>query len=153
MRSPHTHSHAHMHARTHARTHTCTNTCIHTPGLLPPPKVLDARDPMGTRSSKIEQYLKEEKPHKHLILLLNKCDLVPTWVTVSCHGDNNTLKHQPAWLCGTLLGLGIVEFSIKLLSWHIFVRTSEHAALDWGVLSPLQCGSVQLCFMCCYCIL
>ena len=38
---------------------------------------------MGTRSSKIEKYLKEEKAHKHLILLLNKCDLVPTWVTVS----------------------------------------------------------------------
>ena len=37
---------------------------------------------MGTRSNHIEKYLKREKPHKHLILLLNKCDLVPTWVTV-----------------------------------------------------------------------
>ena len=45
-------------------------------------KVLDARNPHGTRSRHIENYLKKEKPHKHLILLLNKCDLVPTWVTV-----------------------------------------------------------------------
>lgn len=46
-------------------------------------QVLDARDPLGTRSKHIENYLKKEKAHKHLILLLNKCDLVPTWVTVS----------------------------------------------------------------------
>lgn len=44
-------------------------------------QVLDARDPMGTRSSYIEKYLKTEKPHKHLIFILNKVDLVPTWVT------------------------------------------------------------------------
>ena len=44
-------------------------------------QVLDARDPLGTRSGYIEQYLKKEKAHKHLILVLNKVDLVPTWVT------------------------------------------------------------------------
>ncbi|KAK2179611.1 hypothetical protein NP493_480g03038 [Ridgeia piscesae] len=44
-------------------------------------QVLDARDPMGTRSSYIERYLRKEKQHKHLFFILNKCDLVPTWVT------------------------------------------------------------------------
>jgi len=44
-------------------------------------QVLDARDPMGTRSALIEKYMKEEKAHKHLIFVLNKVDLVPTWVT------------------------------------------------------------------------
>nr|XP_023015339.1 nucleolar GTP-binding protein 2 [Leptinotarsa decemlineata] len=44
-------------------------------------QVLDARDPMGTRSSYLEKYLKTEKPHKHLIFILNKVDLVPCWVT------------------------------------------------------------------------
>ncbi|XP_070806213.1 nucleolar GTP-binding protein 2 [Pituophis catenifer annectens] len=44
-------------------------------------QVLDARDPMGTRSPHVEAYLKKEKPWKHLIFVLNKCDLVPTWVT------------------------------------------------------------------------
>lgn len=44
-------------------------------------QVLDARDPQGTRCKQIEKFLKEEKPHKQLILVLNKCDLVPVWVT------------------------------------------------------------------------
>ncbi|XP_053737233.1 nucleolar GTP-binding protein 2 [Synchiropus splendidus] len=44
-------------------------------------QVLDARDPMGTRSKSIEQYIKKEKSWKHLIFVLNKCDLIPTWVT------------------------------------------------------------------------
>lgn len=42
--------------------------------------VLDARDPNGTRCRSIEKYLRDEAPHKHLIFVLNKCDLVPTWV-------------------------------------------------------------------------
>ncbi|CAJ0626380.1 8283_t:CDS:2 [Entrophospora sp. SA101] len=41
--------------------------------------VLDSRDPIGTRCKNVEQYLKKESNHKHLIFLLNKCDLVPTW--------------------------------------------------------------------------
>lgn len=45
-------------------------------------QVLDARDPIGTRCEKIEQFMKKETPHKHLIFVLNKCDLVPTWVAV-----------------------------------------------------------------------
>ncbi|XP_030044565.1 nucleolar GTP-binding protein 2 [Microcaecilia unicolor] len=44
-------------------------------------QVLDARDPVGTRSPHIEAYLKKEKSWKHLVFVLNKCDLVPTWVT------------------------------------------------------------------------
>ncbi|CAL1610260.1 unnamed protein product [Knipowitschia caucasica] len=44
-------------------------------------QVLDARDPMGTRSKNIENYLKKEKSWKHLIFVLNKCDLIPAWVT------------------------------------------------------------------------
>ncbi|KAJ2971633.1 hypothetical protein NQ176_g7595 [Zarea fungicola] len=42
--------------------------------------VLDARDPIGTRCRSVEKYLKEEAPHKHLVFVLNKCDLVPTGV-------------------------------------------------------------------------
>jgi nuclear GTP-binding protein len=45
--------------------------------------VLDARDPLGTRCESVEQYIKTEAAHKHLIFVLNKCDLVPTWVAVS----------------------------------------------------------------------
>lgn len=44
-------------------------------------QVVDVRDPMGTRSSYLETYLKKEKPFKHLVIILNKCDLVPVQVT------------------------------------------------------------------------
>lgn len=44
-------------------------------------QVLDARDPMGTRSPYVENFLRKEKAHKHLIFILNKVDLVPNWVT------------------------------------------------------------------------
>ena len=44
--------------------------------------VLDARDPVGTRCRNVERYIKKEAPHKQLIFVLNKCDLVPTWATV-----------------------------------------------------------------------
>lgn len=44
-------------------------------------QVLDARDPMGTRSKHLEEMLRKDRPHKHLIFVLNKCDLVPTWAT------------------------------------------------------------------------
>ena len=45
--------------------------------------VLDARDPLGTRCRGVEKYIREEVPHKHLIFVMNKCDLVPTGVAVS----------------------------------------------------------------------
>ena len=49
-----------------------------------PGQVIDARDPMGTRSPQLEQHLRKHARHKHLLLLLNKCDLVsgrlPAWI-------------------------------------------------------------------------
>ncbi|KAL4784822.1 NUC091 domain-containing protein [Aspergillus varians] len=45
--------------------------------------VIDARDPEGTRCRGIEKYIREEAAHKHLIFVLNKCDLVPTGVAAA----------------------------------------------------------------------
>ncbi|KAL8824355.1 MAG: hypothetical protein Q9191_005113 [Dirinaria sp. TL-2023a] len=45
--------------------------------------VLDARDPIGTRCRSIEKYIREEASHKHVVFVLNKCDLVPTGVAAS----------------------------------------------------------------------
>lgn len=45
--------------------------------------ILDARDPLGTRCRSVEKYIKENAPYKHLIFVLNKCDLIPTNVAVS----------------------------------------------------------------------
>jgi nuclear GTP-binding protein len=45
-------------------------------------QVIDARDPMGTRCKRIEDELKtKERRHKNMVFILNKCDLVPVWVT------------------------------------------------------------------------
>lgn len=43
--------------------------------------VLDARDPQGTRCRQLERDLRKHRAHKHVVLLINKVDLVPTWVT------------------------------------------------------------------------
>lgn len=62
--------------------------------------VIDARDPLGTRwyvpvsssldyriltspSRHVEKYLAAEAPHKHLVFVLNKIDLVPAKTAVS----------------------------------------------------------------------
>lgn len=36
---------------------------------------------MGTRTKHVEEHLKKNCPSKHMVLILNKCDLVPTSMT------------------------------------------------------------------------
>ncbi|THH30220.1 hypothetical protein EUX98_g3951 [Antrodiella citrinella] len=43
--------------------------------------ILDARDPLGTLCHSVLEYIKKEKAHKQVVLVVNKCDLVPNWVT------------------------------------------------------------------------
>ncbi|KAF8079176.1 NGP1NT-domain-containing protein [Lyophyllum atratum] len=43
--------------------------------------ILDARDPLGTMCDSVIDYIKKEKSHKQVVLVINKCDLVPNWVT------------------------------------------------------------------------
>jgi nuclear GTP-binding protein len=50
-------------------------------------QILDARDPLGTRCYHVEEHLKKNCPNKHIVLILNKCDLIPTWVA------NKWVKH------------------------------------------------------------
>lgn len=42
-------------------------------------QVLDARDIPGTRCAHLERHMRKHAQHKHLILIVNKCDLVPAW--------------------------------------------------------------------------
>jgi nuclear GTP-binding protein len=44
-------------------------------------QVIDARDVPGTRCYHLENHIKKNAKHKHLVLIINKCDLVPSWVT------------------------------------------------------------------------
>ena len=46
-------------------------------------EILDARDPMGTRCSYLENFVRKNCPHKHIIYIINKCDLVPIYVTAA----------------------------------------------------------------------
>ena len=43
--------------------------------------VIDARNPMGTRTFTLEEHIKKNCPAKHFVFVMNKCDLVPTSVT------------------------------------------------------------------------
>lgn len=43
-------------------------------------QVVDARDPLGTRCFRVEKYLRAHKQSKHMILVLNKIDLIPSQV-------------------------------------------------------------------------
>lgn len=44
-------------------------------------QIVDARNVPGTRCGHIENHIKKNATHKHMIIVLNKCDLVPSWVT------------------------------------------------------------------------
>ena len=75
--------------------------------------VLDARDPEGTRCRSIEKYIRDEAAHKHLVFVLNKCDLVPTTIAVSrslcfsfCQSPLSTAK---SWLLPHLLQLSMED--------------------------------------------
>jgi hypothetical protein len=108
--------------------------------------VLDARDPLGTRCPAVEKYIKHEAGHKHLIFVLNKCDLVPTWVSVSHHG---LLLFQIPQLVRTPDGLFLTGFSSQfgrmretsLRLWYTDGSTDNLTAND-VVLMSLQSRSV-----------
>jgi nuclear GTP-binding protein len=58
--------------------------------------VLDARDPDGTRCRSVEKYIRTEAPHKHLVFVLNKVDLVPSKVAVSTPSRPSSPPPSPA---------------------------------------------------------
>lgn len=78
--------------------------------------VLDARDPLGTRCKNVENYIAKEATHKHLIFVLNKCDLVPTWVTVcifpSISHSSRSLLGLPILQSGSFAGCVIFRVAI-----------------------------------------
>lgn len=49
--------------------------------------IIDARNVPGTRCTMIERHIAENAPHKHLVYVLNKIDLVPNWVAKRWMGE------------------------------------------------------------------
>ena len=86
--------------------------------------VLDARDPEGTRCRSVEKYIREEAAHKHLIFVLNKCDLVPTTVAVSYLPF---LLHLP-------FSQAFREGFIPMLSQGLFLRFDANLFNGMGLL-------------------
>ena len=44
-------------------------------------QIVDARNVPGTRCAHIENHIRKNASHKQLVIIINKCDLVPSWVT------------------------------------------------------------------------
>ena len=44
-------------------------------------EIVDARNVPGTRCFHVENHIKKNASHKQLVIIINKCDLVPNWVT------------------------------------------------------------------------
>jgi len=49
--------------------------------------IIDARNVPGTRCLMIEKHIEKNAPHKHLVFVLNKIDLVPNWVAKRWVGE------------------------------------------------------------------
>ena len=49
--------------------------------------VIDARNVPGTRCTMIERHIENNASHKHLVFVLNKVDLVPSWVAKRWMGE------------------------------------------------------------------
>lgn len=107
--------------------------------------VLDARDPLGTRCRTVEKYIREEAPHKHLLFVLNKCDLIPTSVAVSTFTLLQTIPppHSPyhPYLPGKLPSLSqdaSLHLGAKSL-WDSSVTTLAEQS------RPRRCQPVMVC--------
>ena len=109
--------------------------------------VLDARDPEGTRCRSIEKYIREEAPHKHLVFVLNKCDLVPTTIAVSTDSILNSscfylslpLLSQGSFLLSATFPMKVACYSFGTL---ILLDTSCEVFL--GMASILEATSLEL---------
>jgi nuclear GTP-binding protein len=49
--------------------------------------IIDARNVPGTRCTMVEKHIRDNAPHKHLVYVLNKIDLVPNWVAKRWMGE------------------------------------------------------------------
>lgn len=54
--------------------------------------VIDARNVPGTRCLMIEKHIAKNCPHKHLVFVINKIDLVPNWVAKRWIGELSAVR-------------------------------------------------------------
>ena len=113
--------------------------------------VLDARNPLGTRCESVEKYIRDECPHKHLIYVLNKCDLIPTWVAVCLIlltglGRASLLHPTISRFSPLLLRFHLLSSSLLLSAPNCFVRASMD--IRRFTFSPVTSLGEQFCPPC-----
>lgn len=47
-------------------------------------RIFDPRDPFDTLCESVLEYIRKEKAHNQVVLVIDKCNLIPNWVTI-CH--------------------------------------------------------------------
>ncbi|EAY15525.1 hypothetical protein TVAG_495400 [Trichomonas vaginalis G3] len=94
-------------------------------------EVLDARDPMGTRSKRMEDFMVKETPHKHLVFLINKCDLVPKWVVEKA--VRRLLRERPtiAYRASTTLCFGLDQLTSLLKQFQVLHSDHAHTCVGF----------------------
>lgn len=116
-------------------------------------QVLDARDPLGTRCRHLEQHIKKNARHKHMLLLINKCDLV----MLSCDGcrlQSALLRPFCIWtVYGAFANLPcLLALSLRTILRYVF----SHAAACLPNMHQLsiKCtlSSYMTCKLMCYII-
>jgi hypothetical protein len=105
--------------------------------------VLDARDPLGTRCRNVEKYLREEAPHKHLVFVLNKCDLVPTSVAVRFLFPFRLPQHPNALKSGCLPHILLPMEEIRYVIGRSNIQSRYSCVFGPGVDRVSSWGSVM----------
>ncbi|KAK2606358.1 GTPase required for pre-60S ribosomal subunit nuclear export and maturation [Conoideocrella luteorostrata] len=104
--------------------------------------VLDARDPVGTRCRSVEKYLKEEAPHKHLIFVLNKCDLVPT--SVAAGWVRNLSKEYPTLAFHASINNSFGKGSLIQLLRQFSILHSDRKQISVGLIGGPNTGKSSI---------
>lgn len=94
-------------------------------------EVLDARDPLGTRSRKLEEFMAKETPHKHLIFLINKCDLVPRWVVEKAIRRLTRERPTLAFRASTTIAFGNDQLIALLRQFQTLHKNHAHLCVGF----------------------
>lgn len=95
-------------------------------------EVLDARDPLGTRCADMEKMVLRAGPEKHLVLLLNKIDLVPR------EAAEKWLKYLREELPAVAFKCSTQEQRSNL-GWKSAPKTAKKAAKPSNLLQTSDC--------------
>ena len=98
--------------------------------------VIDARNVPGTRCTMVEKHIKNA-PHKHLVFVLNKIDLVPNWVAKRWIGELSQIRPTIAFHASMTHAFGKGAL-ISLL--RQFGKLSDKKQISVGVIGYPNVG-------------